>query len=245
MQSKRPLSLAFAGFALFLFALPGNSADDTAARRQRAEALCNRGLEARSLQRDAEAEKCFVEAIKLYPQGDFLYTNRADFYKEKGKFDLALADLRKAVSLSGGSLENYKKLADMLDMLGRLDEALVEYDYVLARQKTDFRTLLRKAQALKRLKRYAESANTFGLASRAGVNEENIVDAMSGEAEMYFACKDDAKSLASFERLIKKYPMVSRGYWGRAKLYDRLKKADLAKADRKKAEELDLSLGTL
>lgn len=251
MQSKRPLSLAFAGFALFLFALPsffaspGYCADDAVARRQKAESLCNKGMQARSLQRDDEAEKCFVEAIKLYPQGDFLYTSRADFYKEKGKFDLALADVRKAVSLSGGSLENHKKLADMLDMLGRLDEALVEYDYVLARQKTDFRTLLRKAQALKRMKRYAQSAYAFGLASQAGANEENIVEAMSGEAEMYFAAKDDTKSLASFARLIKKYPMVSRGYWGRAKLYDRLKKADLAKADRKKAEELDLSLGTL
>lgn len=245
MKSRFAAVFALAALLSFVVSVPVVRSDDLAARRQKAEALCNKGNQARTMQRDLEAEKCLAEAIKLYPQGDFLYTSRADFYKEKGKFDLALADLRKAVSLRGDYLENHKKLADMLDMLGRLDEAIAEYDFVLARQKTDFRTLLRKAQALKRLKRYSTAALVYGQAIQAGANEENIIEAMSGEAEMYFVAGDDAKALGSFERLIKKYPMVSRGYWGRARLYERMKKMDLARADRKKAEELDLSLGAL
>lgn len=245
MKDRLAAGFAFTALLNLLVSVPAVRSDDLAARRQKAEALCNKGNQARAMQRDLEAEKCLGEAIKLYPQGDFLYTSRADFYKEKGKFDLALADLRKAVSLHGEYIENHKKLADMLDMLGRLDEAIAEYDFVLARQKTDFRTLLRKAQALKRLKRYGAAALVYGQASQAGANEENIIEAMSGEAEMYFVAGDDGKARSSFDHLINKYPTVSRGYWGRAKLYERMKKYDLAKADRKKAEELDLSLGAL
>lgn len=60
--------------------------------------------------------------------------------------------------------------------------------------------------------------------------------------EIYIKAKMDKEALEQFNFLIQNYPHISKGYYGRAEVYKKQGKNDLAKKDLEKAHELDYEM---
>lgn len=66
--------------------------------------------------------------IEQYPEGHFGYGNRASFYMEEGKMDLALADLEKSIALNPKFSYAYNNRGRIKQGRGDLDAAFGDYD---------------------------------------------------------------------------------------------------------------------
>jgi len=189
---------------------------------------------------DAEgAIQHYNRALKLAPENNRYFVERGIAYKDMGKYDLALQDYNKSLTMAPGNIPALESRARLFDMTGRLKEAIADYDCVLKSPQGNWQTWRHRALCNRRLKNYLESAKDFGTALKlAGVCQDQQ-QMMYYQAEMLFLGNDLKGALTHFDAIIKLFPELSGAYWSRAKIYDKLGKADLAEKDRQKARKLD------
>ena len=72
----------------------------------------------------------YTAAIKLMPEKDGAYENRAQIYYEQGKYDLGDNDYRKLISLDQGGVMGYMGLGRNRNAQKLWDEAIEQFDYV-------------------------------------------------------------------------------------------------------------------
>lgn len=181
----------------------------------------------------------YNKALELDPKNTRIYVERGIAYKDLGKYDLALKDYNKSLTMAPGNIPALESRARLYDMTGRLKEAIADYDCVLKSPQGNWQTWRHRAICNRRLKNYLESAKDFGTALKlAGVCQDQQ-QMMYYQAEMLFLGNDLPGALSRFDAIIKRFPDLSGAYWSRAKIYDKLGKADLAEKDRQKARKLD------
>ncbi len=173
------------------------------------------------------------------PENHRYYVERGIAYKDQGKYDLALADYNKSLSMAPNNIPALSSRARLYDMTGRLKEAIADYDCVLKTPKADWQTWRHRALCNRRLKNYLESAKDFGTALKLAGQCRDAQQIMYYQAEMLFLGNDLKGALSHFDAIIKQFPDFSGAYWTRAKVYDKLGKTDLADKDRQKARKLD------
>lgn len=74
-----------------------------------------------------DAVKFYSEAIKLDDKNHILYSNRSAAYASAGKYQSALEDAEKTVSLKPDWAKGYSRKGSALAYLGRLDESIEAY----------------------------------------------------------------------------------------------------------------------
>ncbi len=79
-----------------------------------------------------DALRAYRTAIDHSPETAFLYREIAAIERERGEGDLALANLKKAVSLDAGDAATFVQLGDLLASRNDFDAALKAYDDALA-----------------------------------------------------------------------------------------------------------------
>ncbi len=87
------------------------------------ESSFDRGLSSYGLQQYAEAEKLFSGALKVNPWSHESFYRRALCRRELGKLEDALADMDRAIHLSGRRARYYQERARLYELLGRPAEA--------------------------------------------------------------------------------------------------------------------------
>ncbi len=94
-----------------------------------------RGFANGRLQEFQAAQDDFAQALKLDSGGDAayaLYANRGILWFQQGKFDEAVADLRRAIRMKPKDYQPYVSLAQVYQKQGRRDEAVAQLDAAVA-----------------------------------------------------------------------------------------------------------------
>lgn len=222
-------------FAALFLALPVFAADSARVMVLRAEQL-------RKEFKYPEALAQVAQILKIYPSCVDALSLRSDIYKEQGHLQQALADMNLAHSLEPNNLDIYKRRCRMLDMMGRLDAALVDYEDILKKCPADPQMWAYRGQAYKRLKRYEEAARDFARAVACGPNHRDTADWMyeSGNCNLLIGKLPEA--LQVFDLMVKRFPDLSTGFWGRAKVLEKMNRPAEAEKARAQAKKLDLDL---
>ena len=74
-----------------------------------------------------EAIKFYTEAINIDPSNHILYSNRSAAYAKVGKYDQSLQDADKTIELKSDWPKGYSRKGAALELLQRLDDAVVTY----------------------------------------------------------------------------------------------------------------------
>jgi tetratricopeptide (TPR) repeat protein len=101
------------------------------------------------------------------------------------------------------------------------------------------------AIAHKRLKHYKEAARCFEEALKAFGECREEYQLMVYRAEMYFMDKDYQTSLKCYDALIARFPDLSGGYYGKAKILEIQGNHDQAAKANETGRNLDLNLEPL
>ncbi|XP_011168268.1 stress-induced-phosphoprotein 1 [Solenopsis invicta] len=106
-----------------------------------------------------EAIKCYTDAIALDGSNHVLYSNRSAAYAKSEKYQQALEDAEKTVSLKPDWGKGYSRKGSALAYLGRYDESIRAYEKGL--QLDPSNSQLRSGLAEVRAQRTAASTNPF------------------------------------------------------------------------------------
>ncbi|MCA9804610.1 MAG: tetratricopeptide repeat protein [Cyanobacteria bacterium HKST-UBA02] len=181
------------------------------------------------------------EGIRVCPRKRDLYKYRAALYNEDGRIDLAEKDYNDYVA-TGGTSECFFLRGKFYEKCGRLENALRDYTTVIKRQnrrnQVDKLVLGYKYRAgvLRRLGRHREAIADLSEAFKGDQKDDEAIRSRGFE---YIAIEDYKHALADFDKAIELAPQGRQGYEGRAAVYEKLGKKDLADRDRKEAEKLE------
>ena len=68
----------------------------------------------------------YNKALELDPKNTRIYVERGIAYKDLGKYDLALKDYNKSLTMAPGNIPALESRARLYDMTGRLKEAIAD-----------------------------------------------------------------------------------------------------------------------
>ncbi|MCX7994656.1 MAG: tetratricopeptide repeat protein [candidate division WOR-3 bacterium] len=182
------------------------------------------------------------DVIKQYPGLAKPYNNRGILYAQNGRYEEALYDLNKAISLNPNLAETYNNR-------GYLFLTLMNYDRAIA----DF------TQAIKLNKNKPEFYNNRGYAffltgdiekalqdlEQACMLNRDYADAYLNRARCYLSLNRLDNALSDLSRAIKLNPFLIDAYNLRATVYTKLKKYQLAIADLSTAIRINPNLAEL
>ncbi|HEY9785942.1 MAG TPA: tetratricopeptide repeat protein [Candidatus Obscuribacterales bacterium] len=183
-----------------------------------------------------------TEGLTLYPESKELHHSRAVIYVSLGQKLKAKQDYDKTIELDPKDALPYLLRAQLLESMGRFEEALKDYTqaakWAKAREKVQKRNLAYKGRAmlLGKLGRHKEALAVLDEMSNVeGSDDETI----RFRADQFMALKMYDKAIAEYSKSIDMAPdFSSAAYESRAKAYAAIGKADLAAADRAKAQSL-------
>lgn len=92
-----------------------------------ADELKAKGNAALQSEKYDEAINYYTEAINIDPQNHILYSNRSAAYAKVGKYSDSLSDAEKTISLKSDWPKGYSRKGAALELLERLDDAVVTY----------------------------------------------------------------------------------------------------------------------
>lgn len=101
----------------------------------------------------------YAAAIKVKPDEEDLYENRAQIYYEQGKYDLSDADYRKMIDLKPGDVMGYMGLGRNAMNQHQVDEAIKQFDYVIKLASEYSSGYSFRAEALLEQKKWAEATD--------------------------------------------------------------------------------------
>lgn len=203
---------------------------------------------ARYFHRMMDAENALIhfnKAAAIHADDPQILYERGINYKDLDRFDLAVEDISKAIRLNPKKIEYYEGRARIYDMTGKLKEAIADYNSVLQFHPDDWSTWSHRGLCYRRLKEYKPAAHDFQKALDTGAHGNQKQKLMYYVAEMLMAANDTSAAFNQFNKVIAAYPDLSGAYWGRAKIYDKLGKTELAEKDRQKARKIDEEIDPL
>lgn len=162
-----------------------------------------------SLKDELKAEADYNQFVEVAPEKAFGYVLRARFYDGRGQYERALLDYEKAIALTEETRDDSKRLEK----------------YALG--------LKGKALALRNLKRYKESVDTY---TRLLQFKSEADETLRERGDVYLEMGKYKRAIEDYSRVIEMMPNLSRtALLSRAEAYEKLGEGELARADRKKA----------
>lgn len=137
----------------------------------------------------------YDKCIATYPDDSTLYNNRANFYKMLKKYDLALEDYEKAISLDKNYKSPYLGKASLLVITSKEDEALEILNEIIKKHRNEASAYYYKGLALLFKKHKEQALKNFTLAIKYAKN--TIVPAYYYRGNLYAFYKEDYKKALS------------------------------------------------
>lgn len=128
--------------------------------------LKSKGNAALQAQKFEEAVNFYTEAINIDPSNHILYSNRSAAYAKTNEYEKSLTDAEKTISLKKDWAKGYSRKGAALELLEKMDEAIVTYEEGL---KVDPTNPLLK-EALENCKKSASAPPSFTLGGGQGGN---------------------------------------------------------------------------
>jgi len=151
-------------------------------------------------------EEALVEyrkALELYPDMAEAHwrIGQIYFFAEKPQLDIALKELMEAVRISPDWGEGYLWVANVLDKMGRLEEALSYYHDALRFQSDDPRIYFSLGYCLAKLERHKEAVGAF----RQGLK----LNPCYGEISARMKLADSLKEIGKLDEAINEWQIVA------------------------------------
>ena len=193
------------------------------------------GLALFNLERYADAEQAFGQALKLEPDNALTWNNRASSKLKMGRFAEALADVGEAVKLDPDYAPAYLCRSKARAGLGNLHEALADCGRSIKLDPTNLEAHLTRSYLYFQLGQVEDviATNTKIIQMRP--------DELRGYANRglsYIDTKQYARAVADFTQCVQLSPDDPRAYESRAVAYVALEQHALAVADLTRALEL-------
>ncbi len=193
-----------------------------------------------------EPEKAIIDltaAIKLHPKEYLPYHMRSEAYGELNLYQQELADMTRAIQCMN-VCPLYRDRGYIHFRYGHFREAVADYTKALSLTPGDHIAYRSRARAYDALKDNKAAISDYEMAlktmNRGSIRmEPEIMDTLG---KLYLKTKQEGKALDRFSLLIKRYPNMGRGYYGRAQVYKMQGQSDLAAKDLHRAHELDYAV---
>lgn len=192
--------------------------------------------------KNQEALQLADVAVRAYPHSVRLLIARSDILKELGFMKQSGADLDAALKMAPQNEEALRKRCRSLDMTGHLCEALAAYDVILRKNPKDANFWSYRGEANKRLKRYADAAADFSQAIKNQPDCNDMGTWLFEVGNCRLLVGDQQGALEAFDQLVKKFPDLSTGYWGRARVFEKMGRIKDAERDRNSAKKFDMEI---
>ena len=137
----------------------------------------------------------YDKCVETYPENPYLYNNRANVYKMLNKYDLALMDYEKAISLDKNYTSPYLGKASLYVINSREDEALEILDTIIKKHPKEASAYYYKGLALLFKKNKEQALRNFTLAIKYAKNL--IIPAYYYRGNLYAFYKGNYKKALS------------------------------------------------
>lgn len=169
------------------------------------------------------------QAIKQSPKNGFLYATRGRYLLRGEHYNLALADLTKAISIDPATRQDwvYRMRAECYVNLGNNEAAIADLNKAIALKPHDeyFKML---GEVNYQMKRFDEAINSFS--KGIAMNTKNYwLYKLRGD--VFFQQQKYKKAVEDYTSVIRLVPNETVGYGSRAKAYERLGLHALADKD--------------
>lgn len=185
--------------------------------------------------------KDLTAAIKLNPTSYYPYLQRSEAYRELNLMDEGIADLTSAIACAKDNIGLYRDRGFLYLKNGQYKEALADYTKALQINPHDEISYRFRARTYSVMKNYKAAAadykKSLEFVTKNSLRLEPQTRGLLGD--LYVKANMDKEALEQFNLMIKKFPKVSKGYYGRAAVYRLEGKTELAKKDTDRAHELD------
>jgi len=208
------------------------SGKSNGARKSSMEAAATPSVDVAAIQKKIDA---YTEAIKNDPKNDKYYAARGQNYRHLLKWDLAIADMSRAIELKPSEADYLEERGCYYAQTDRDRDAAKDFGTALAKTNRTHRLLMRYAHSLLQIGDFKSSAK---YAKEALSLKPDDVDALIllGSAEQVIGELED--SLTHLGKAIVLKPNSARALRLRSLTYKAMGKLDLAQADLDRSKKL-------
>ena len=185
------------------------------------------------------AEKIFTRTLKSYPNNGWLHYYRGIIYSSKCKTSEALIEFSRATQLLPGATEAIIARANLLQQLGRYEDALQEYQKCISEQNINAELFFNIGECYWHCSSINKAIKHYIKAINYGFTDATIYISL---AEAYLAIGKRKLAVECFDQAAKISPHNPDVYTGRGALFFDLGKIDEAEADINHAIRLDSGL---
>ncbi|MDZ8091571.1 MAG: tetratricopeptide repeat protein [Nostoc sp. DedQUE05] len=185
----------------------------------------------RELKRYREAEAAINEAIDLNPRAAF-FSNRGVLYQDQKKWDLALDDFSKAITINPQYTTAYNLRGGLYETQGKWNLALDDYTKAITINPQDATVYNLRGNLYKKYKKWDLALDDYTKA--IAINPQDAT-AYYNRGLLYKQQKKWDLALDDFSKAIAINPQDATAYYNRGNVYYEQKKWDLALDDYNKA----------
>lgn len=158
-------------------------------------------------------------------------------YKAIGKPQLAIADFTRCLTLDPNYRDPFWKRSEAYQSIGQMDRAIADITSVLKISPHSDAALTRRADLYMKTKQPQKAIDDLTLLVKVNPKDEQAFEL---RADALLQLGQNERALSDYTRAIDLDPKnAGRVYRARARLYEQMKKPELAALDRKKAEQTE------
>lgn len=183
------------------------------------------------------------EALKIDPKNTDFLDLRAKAYRDIYMYDKAIVDYTTAIKISP-KINFFRDRANCYFMMQNSAASIADYTKALSMDMKDAGVWRARGRTYMRMNKDAEAIRDFEkcLSLTPPHTDKLEHETMNVLGKLYLKTHQFEKAVTLFTKLIRNFPDLGKGYYGRAEAYKNLGKLDLAKADDAKGREMDYFL---
>ncbi|MBC7998573.1 MAG: tetratricopeptide repeat protein [Leptolyngbya sp.] len=183
------------------------------------------------------------EALQIDPKNTDILDLRAKAYRDITRYDKAVEDYTTAIKISP-KINFFRDRANCYFMVKNGAASIADYTKALSMNMSDAAVWRSRGRTYMRMNKDTEAIRDFEkcLSLIPPHTDRLEHETMNVLGKLYLKTHQFEKAITLFTKLIRNFPDLGKGYYGRAEAYKNLGKLDLAKADEAKGREMDYLL---
>ena len=179
------------------------------------DALNNKGICLKALDRFEEALECYEKALKIKPDFTNALNNQGNCFQNLNRFEEALECYKKALSIKPNYIDALNNLGNCLKVLNRFEEAIESYKKAL-KIKPDFKDVLNnKGVCLKKLDRFEEALECYEKALKI---KPDFFEALNNKGTCLTELYRYDEALSCFKKVLEIKPNFADTIWNISKI---------------------------
>lgn len=198
------------------------------------DALGIRGTIFERWERIEDALNDFSEILRMEPTNLYALLQRERLLENANRSLDALKDINRIIALEPQNADHYHTRAKLYEKVKRYEDELADYTKIKTLRPNDIVNLELHAYLLSKFRRWEEAIEDY--THILEINEDNT-NALGGRARAHYSLGEYKEALVDYDEIIELQP-TAENFRGRALVYEKLGRQELAEEDRKQADVL-------